>query len=108
MWPPATVVGGTGAPGLWGGPPPMFPGSQWIAPVFGTAVFVYGGWVFLQGAARELQDRLPGMMTLIALAITMAFGFSVAVSRGFRGTPLRVGMADLGTITLLRPSLGVQ
>ena len=50
-------------------PPPSSPAQRWIAPVFGTAVFLYGGLVFLQGAWRELRDRLPGMMTLIALAI---------------------------------------
>src|SRR5947209_9655710 len=49
---------------------PHFRGSQWIAPVFGTAVFAYGGWVFIQGAVRELKTRLPGMMTLISLAIS--------------------------------------
>src|SRR6185437_5488205 len=44
---------------------PHFPGTMWIPPVFGTAVFVYGGWVFIEGAIRELRVRLPGMMTLI-------------------------------------------
>ncbi|MEX2402190.1 MAG: heavy metal translocating P-type ATPase [Rhodothermales bacterium] len=58
---------------------PEFPGSAWIPPVFGTIVFVYGGWVFVKGALRELKDRLPGMMTLIALAITVAFVFSAVV-----------------------------
>ncbi len=96
-----TIIWGHMVPRLTGWHPPMFPGSQWIAPVFGTLVFVYGGWVFLQGAARELQDRLPGMMTLIALAITMAFGFSLAVTLGFRGTPLWEELATLVTIMLL-------
>ncbi|HSL72179.1 MAG TPA: hypothetical protein VK864_18165, partial [Longimicrobiales bacterium] len=52
---------------------PSFSGSNWIPAIGGTAVFVYGGRVFLQGAVRELRARLPGMMTLIALAITVAF-----------------------------------
>jgi Cu2+-exporting ATPase len=56
---------------------PAFTGSHWIPAIFGTAVFIYGGWVFVQGAMRELRDRLPGMMTLIALAISVAFVFSV-------------------------------
>src|SRR4030095_11061897 len=43
---------------------PMFSGARWIPPLFGSAVFFYGGWPFLQGAWRELRDRLPGMMTL--------------------------------------------
>jgi P-type Cu2+ transporter len=43
---------------------PHFSGAMWIPPVFGVAVFVFGGWVFIQGAIRELRDRQPGMMTL--------------------------------------------
>ena len=61
---------------------PDFPGSRWIAPVLATAVFVYGGLVFLQGAWRELRARLPGMMTLIALAIVVAFVFSWVAELG--------------------------
>ena len=52
---------------------PVFPGSAWIPPVLGTVVFFYGGWVFVQGAWHELRARLPGMMTLIALAINAQF-----------------------------------
>ena len=81
--------------------PPAVPGYRWIAPVFGTAVFLYGGLVFLQGAVRELLDRLPGMMTLIALAITVAFGFSAAVTLGYPGMPLWEELATLVTIMLL-------
>jgi Cu2+-exporting ATPase len=80
---------------------PHFPGSEYIAPVFGTAVFVYGGWPFLQGAVRELKTRLPGMMTLIALAITVAFVFSAMVTLGFPGMPLWEELATLVTIMLL-------
>jgi Cu2+-exporting ATPase len=80
---------------------PLLPGGQWIAPLFGTAVFVYGGRVFLQGAARELRARLPGMMTLIALAISVAFVFSAAVALGYPGTPLWEELATLITIMLL-------
>jgi len=61
---------------------PEFPGSDWIPPVLGTVVFVYGGWVFLKGAWHELMARLPGMMTLIALAISVAFLFSWVVQLG--------------------------
>ena len=61
---------------------PVFPGSDWIPPVLGTIVFVYGGWVFVLGAWHELRARLPGMMTLIALAITVAFVFSWVVQLG--------------------------
>jgi Cu2+-exporting ATPase len=81
--------------------PPAVPGQRWIAPLFGTAVFLYGGLVFLQGAWRELRSRLPGMMTLIALAITVAFGFSAAVTLGYPGMPLWVLLATMVTFMLL-------
>jgi Cu2+-exporting ATPase len=81
--------------------PPAIPGSRWIAPVLGTAVFFYGGWVFIQGAWGELRDRLPGMMTLIALAISVAFFFSAAVTLGYPGMPLWEELATLVTIMLL-------
>jgi Cu2+-exporting ATPase len=81
--------------------PPAVPGARWIAPVFGTAVFFYGGLVFLRGAWGELIDRTPGMMTLISLAISVAFLFSVAVTLGFRAMPLWWEVASLVTIMLL-------
>jgi len=80
---------------------PQSPGAMWIPPVFGTAVFVYGGWVFIQGAVRELRARLPGMMTLIALAISVAFVFSAAVTLGYPGMPLWEELSTLVTIMLL-------
>ncbi|WP_135822922.1 heavy metal translocating P-type ATPase [Halostella litorea] len=57
---------------------PTFPGSEWINPVFAVIVFAYGGVPFLQMAAPELKDRAPGMMTLISMAITVAFVYSLA------------------------------
>ncbi|MFW2332517.1 copper-translocating P-type ATPase [Ilumatobacter sp.] len=54
-----------------------FPGSQWIAPVLGTVIYVYGGRPFLTGGVAEARSRQPGMMLLIALAITVAFASSV-------------------------------
>ncbi|WP_310912973.1 heavy metal translocating P-type ATPase [Lipingzhangella rawalii] len=45
----------------------------WIPPTLGTVVFLWGGWPFLSGAASELRSRTPGMMTLVSLAITVAF-----------------------------------
>ncbi len=83
----------------WHAPP--FPGSAWIAPVFGVVVFVYGGTPFLKGAIRELRDRLPGMMTLIALAIGVAFAFSLAVTAGYPGMPLWEELSTLVTVMLL-------
>ena len=88
-------------PGALGYTPPPVPGHRWIAPVFGTAVFLHGGLVFLRGAWRELRDRIPGMMTLIALAITVAFVFSAAVTLGYPGSPLWEELATLVTIMLL-------
>ncbi|HJR53369.1 MAG TPA: copper-translocating P-type ATPase [Gemmatimonadota bacterium] len=96
-----TVVWGHMLAPLLGLQAPAFPGSRWIAPVFGTAVFLYGGWVFLEGAWREWKRRLPGMMTLISLAIAVAFGFSLAVTLGFPGMPLWEELATLVTIMLL-------
>lgn len=57
---------------------PVFPGSQWIAPVLATIVFFYGGLPFLRMAVPELRNRQPGMMTLISLAISVAFIYSLA------------------------------
>jgi len=56
---------------------PEFPGSQWIAALFSTAVFLYGGLPFLQLARPELRDGQPGMMTLISMAISVAFVYSL-------------------------------
>ena len=80
---------------------PSFAGSVYIPSIFGTAVYVYGGWVFLAGGIRELRDRLPGMMTLISLAISVAFVFSLAVTFGYPGDALWWELATLVTIMLL-------
>jgi Cu2+-exporting ATPase len=96
-----TLIWGHMLPRVLGYTPPQFPAAPLIAPVFGTAVFLYGGWPFIQGARQELRDRLPGMMTLIALAISVAFGFSLAVTLGYPGMPLWEELATLVTIMLL-------
>lgn len=57
---------------------PVFLGSSWITPVFAVIVFVYGGLPFLQMALPELRNKQPGMMTLISLAISVAFVYSLA------------------------------
>lgn len=75
--------------------------SRWIPAVFGTLVFAYGGWVFIRGAIGELADRRPGMMTLIALAISVAFLFSLAVTAGYPGMDLWWELATLVTIMVL-------
>jgi Cu2+-exporting ATPase len=95
------IVWGEMIPHALGFMPPAFPGSRWIAPLFGTAVFAYGGLVFLQGAWREMRSSRPGMMTLISLAITVAFVFSAAVALGAPGMPLWWELSSLVTIMLL-------
>ncbi|EIM00610.1 heavy metal translocating P-type ATPase [Rhodanobacter thiooxydans] len=79
----------------------QFPGSGYIPAIFGAAVFLYGGWVFVKGAWSELSDRLPGMMTLISLAIVVAFLYSAAVTLGYPGHALWWELATLVTIMLL-------
>jgi Cu2+-exporting ATPase len=96
-----TLIWGHMLPRVFGYSPPQIPGARLIAPVFGTMVFFYGGWPFVQGAVRELRARLPGMMTLIALAIGVAFLFSAAVTLGYPGMPLWEELATLVTIMLL-------
>ncbi len=59
---------------------PAFPGDGAVPPVLGTAIYLYGGAVFLQAAWSELQRRAPGMMLLVSLAITVAFVSSAASS----------------------------
>ena len=75
--------------------------SRWIPAIFGTLVFAYGGWVFIKGAIGEIRVRLPGMMTLISLAISVAFVFSLAVTIGFPGSDLWWELATLVTIMVL-------
>ena len=95
------LIWGHMLPSAFGYAAPHFPGSMWIAPVFGTLVFFYGGTPFLRGAVGELRVRVPGMMTLIALAISVAFVFSAAVTLGFPGMPLWEELATLVAIMLL-------
>jgi Cu2+-exporting ATPase len=80
---------------------PTFPGSAYIPPIFGTVVFFYGGFVFLRGAIGELADRRPGMMTLISLAITVAFAASLAATSGVFEVDVWWELATLITIMLL-------
>lgn len=79
----------------------QFPGAEWVQALLATAIYVYGGLVFIKGAAHELRARAPGMMTLISLGITVAFVYSVAVTFGFKGMSLYWELATLVTIMLL-------
>lgn len=79
-----------------------FPGSEWITPILSVVLFIYGGSPFLVGAIHELKDRKPGMMTLISLAISVAFLFSLFATLGFvGGMPLYWELATLLDIMLL-------
>lgn len=96
-----TVVWGHMLTSVTGWHAPAFRGSTWIPPVLGTIVFAYGGTPFVRGALREVRARLPGMMTLIALAIGVAFVFSLAVTIGYPGMPLWEELSTLVTVMLL-------
>ncbi|MGD2100930.1 MAG: copper-translocating P-type ATPase [Acidimicrobiia bacterium] len=80
---------------------PSFPGSDWVSPVLGTVIFVYGGTPFLKGAVREARDRLPGMMLLIGMAITVAFVASLATTFGWFDLEFWWELAALITVMLL-------
>src|SRR5207247_2941273 len=86
---------------LFGFEPPAFPGSNLVPLVISTFVFFYGGLVFLRGAASELAARLPGLMTLISLAITVAFVYSVISQVVFGGVTLFWVLTTLITVMLL-------
>ncbi|HYT19067.1 MAG TPA: heavy metal translocating P-type ATPase [Candidatus Polarisedimenticolia bacterium] len=80
---------------------PSFPGSKFIPAILGTIVFVYGGLVFIRGAWGELADHKPGMMTLVSLAIIVAFGTSVAATFGLFEIDVWWEVASLITIMVL-------
>ncbi|MGH2468396.1 MAG: HAD-IC family P-type ATPase, partial [Candidatus Limnocylindrales bacterium] len=80
---------------------PAFPGSAAIPPVLGTVVFLFGGLVFLRGARGELAARQPGMMTLISLAILVAFLTSWAGTLGLFRVEIWWELVTLITIMLL-------
>jgi Cu2+-exporting ATPase len=80
---------------------PSFPGSKFIPAILGTVVFVYGGIVFIRGAWGELADHKPGMMTLISLAIVVAFGTSLAATFGLFEIDVWWELASLITIMVL-------
>jgi len=80
---------------------PSFPSSKFIPAILGTVVFVYGGLVFVRGAWGELADRKPGMMTLISLAIVVAFGTSLAATFGLFEIDVWWELASLITIMVL-------
>ena len=79
----------------------QFAGSTWILFALSAFIYVYGGMPFLKGMFEELRARTPGMMTLIAMAITVAFVYSAAVSLGLQGMVFYWELATLIDIMLL-------
>ena len=80
---------------------PAFPGSAYLPLILGSVVFWYGGLVFLKGALHELKAKLPGMMTLIALAILAAYAYSVGSFFFGDGTTLFWELSTLILVMLL-------
>lgn len=86
---------------LFGIEAPRFVGSPYVFLLVGSIVFFYCGWIFLSSAYRELKARLPGMMTLIAIAVIAAYAFSVyAILSGMKHD-LLFELSSLITIMLL-------
>jgi Cu2+-exporting ATPase len=78
-----------------------FTGDSYVLFVLSSAVFFYGGWPFLKGIYDELKSRTPGMMTLIAVAITTAYVYSAAVVFGLSGDVFFWELATLIDVMLL-------
>lgn len=80
---------------------PKFAGSKYLPLLLGSIVFFYGGWIFLAGAWRELKARLPGMMTLIGIAVSAAYFYSVNATFSAPEHTLFWELTTLVTIMLL-------
>ncbi|MCB0786638.1 MAG: cadmium-translocating P-type ATPase [Flavobacteriales bacterium] len=78
-----------------------FPGDHWLVFALSSIIFFFGGWPFLVGALRELKNRAPGMMMLIAVAITAAYAYSSAVVFGLQGMDFFWELATLIDIMLV-------
>nr|WP_246516927.1 copper-translocating P-type ATPase [Lederbergia ruris] len=78
-----------------------FTGDMYILFALSTVVFFYGGWPFLTGAKDEIKDKSPGMMTLISLAIVVAYIYSSAAAFGLVGEDFFWELATLIDIMLL-------
>lgn len=85
----------------WLGYTLSFQGDQYVLFGLSTVLFFYGGWPFLKGLADELGEKNPGMMTLIAVAIIVAYGYSTAVVFGLDGTDFYWELATLIVVMLL-------
>jgi Cu2+-exporting ATPase len=78
-----------------------FRGNRYVLLILSSIIYFYGGWPFLTGLIRELKNKFPGMMTLVAVAITTAYVYSVAVVLGFQGMDFFWELATLIDIMLL-------
>ena len=85
----------------WFGFDIQFDGDKYVLLALSTFLYVYGGMPFLKGMAREIKDKAIGMMTLVALAISVAFIYSVAVVFGLHGMDFFWELATLIDIMLL-------
>jgi len=79
----------------------VFPGDKYVLAVLSTSIFVYGGYPFLKGLYDEVKDKAIGMMTLIGVAITIAWSYSVAITFGLQGMDFYWEMATLIDIMLI-------
>jgi len=78
-----------------------FPGSEYVLLALSSVVFFYGGWPFLKGLVGEMRAKNPGMMTLVAFAISVAYIYSVATVFGLKGMDFFWELATLILIMLL-------
>jgi Cu2+-exporting ATPase len=88
-------------PKIFGWRAPNFPGSVYLPFALSSIIFFYGGWIFIAGAWRELHAKLPGMMTLIGLAVSTAYAYSVYSALTGRGETLFWELSTLITVMLL-------
>ena len=82
-------------------PPVSFPGDAYLLFLLASFVYFYGGYPFLKGLVSEVRARLPGMMTLIAVAISIAYFYSAAIVFGLSGSVLFLELSTLIDIMLL-------
>ncbi len=79
----------------------QIPGAAWIQFILASSIYFYGGWPFFKGLAEELGKRQPGMMTLIAVGISVAYFYSAAVVLGLSGKVFFWELATLIDVMLL-------
>src|SRR5699024_2060961 len=85
----------------WFGYSLSFPGDKYVLAILSTFIFIYGGYPFLKGLYDEVKNKAIGMMTLIGIAITVAWAYSVAITAGLEGMDFYWEMATLIDIMLI-------